>query len=261
MAPGGAGSSEVAGVLVRPGRDVGADAVADVGVEPPGSVVIATEPPVVLTHAARPRHMTAVATTRSGMTISPTIVVLLGMPTDMPPAANTPPIDELSSAEATLAELRRVVQAIAAGDLGSQTPCREFDVAALTDHLMNSITTIGGIAEADLPLRNRDDSVERQIILAARLDGTVQLGSNEVSAKVMAGVLSLEFLVHAWDYAQATGQKVQPSEEVAGFVFGLARQIITPEGRTDVGFDDPVDVPDSAPVFDRLIAFTGRAPR
>jgi uncharacterized protein (TIGR03086 family) len=270
IAPGGAGTSEVAGVLVRPGRDVGADAVADVGVEPPGSVVIATEPPVVLTHAARPRHMTAVATTRSGMTISPTIVVLLGMPTDMPPAANTPPIDELSSAEATLAELRRVVQAIAAGDLGSQTPCREFDVAALTDHLMNSITTIGGIAEADLPLRNRDDSVERQIILAARpavdawrtrgLDGTVQLGSNEVPAKVMAGVLSLEFLVHAWDYAQATGQKVQPSEEVAGFVFGLARQIITPQGRTNVGFDDPVGVPDSAPVFDRLIAFTGRAP-
>ena len=271
MAPGGAGTSEVAGVLVRPGLDVGADAVAEVGVEPPGSVVIATEPPVVLTHAARPRHMTAVATTRSGMTISPTIVVLLGMPTDMPPDADTPPIDELSSAEATLAELRRVVQAIAAGDLGSQTPCREFDVAALTDHLMNSIATIGGIAEADLPLRNRDDSVERQIILAARpavdawrtrgLDGTVQLGSNEVPAKVMAGVLSLEFLVHAWDYAQATGQRVQPSEEVAGFVFGVARQIITPQGRTDVGFDDPVDVPDSAPVFDRLIAFTGRAPR
>jgi uncharacterized protein (TIGR03086 family) len=193
------------------------------------------------------------------------------MPTEVPPAASTPPIDELSSAEATLAELRQVVQAIAAGDLGSQTPCREFDVAALTDHLMNSITTIGGIAEADLPLRNRDDSVERQIILAARpaldawrtrgLDGTVQLGSNEMAARVMPGILSLEFLVHAWDYAQATGQKVQPSEEVAGFVLGLARQIITPQGRTDVGFDDPVDVPDTAPVFDRLIAFTGRAPR
>src|ERR1700730_15717720 len=78
MAPGGAGTSEVAGVLVRPGLDVGADAVADVGVEPPGSVVIATEPPVVLTHAARPRHMTAVPTTRTGMPIPPTIVVPLG---------------------------------------------------------------------------------------------------------------------------------------------------------------------------------------
>ncbi len=193
------------------------------------------------------------------------------MPTEVPPAAHPPPIDELSSAEATLAELQRVIQAIAAGDLGSQTPCREFDVAALTDHLMNSIATIGGAAEADLPPRNRDDSVERQIVLAARpaldawrtrgLDGTVQLGPNEMPAKLMAGILSLEFLVHAWDYAQATGQQLQPSEEVAGFVLGLARKVITPQGRTDIGFDDPVDVPETAPVFDRLIAFTGRAPR
>jgi uncharacterized protein (TIGR03086 family) len=135
---------------------------------------------------------------------------------------------------------------------------------------MNSITTIGGVAEADLPPRNRDDSVERQILLAARpaldawrtrgLDGTVQLGPNEVPANVMAGILSLEFLVHAWDYAQATGQKVRPAEEVADFVFAVARKVITPQGRADVGFDDPVDVPESAPVFDRLIAFTGRAP-
>jgi uncharacterized protein (TIGR03086 family) len=192
------------------------------------------------------------------------------MPTQMPSAADTPPIDELTSAEATLAQLRQVVQAIAADDLGRQTPCREFDVAALTDHLMNSITTIGGVAEADLPPRNRDDSVERQILLAARpaldawrtrgLDGTVQLGPNEVPANVVAGILSLEFLVHAWDYAQATGQKVRPAEEVADFVFAVARKVITPQGRADVGFDDPVDVPESAPVFDRLIAFTGRAP-
>jgi uncharacterized protein (TIGR03086 family) len=193
------------------------------------------------------------------------------MPTDPPPTTTIPPINELTCAEATLAQLRQVLQAIAADDLGRQTPCREFDVAALTDHLMNSITSIGGAAGAELPPRNRDDSVERQIILAARpalnawrargLDGTVQVRSNEVPAKVMAGILSLEFLVHAWDYAQATGQDVQPPEEVADFVLRLARQIITPEGRTDVGFDDPVDVPDSAPVFDQLIAFTGRAPR
>ena len=193
------------------------------------------------------------------------------MPTDMPAGADTPPIDELSSAEAALAELQQVVHTLADDDLCKQTPCREFDIAALTDHLMNSITTIGGVAGAELPPRDRDDSVERQILLAARpaldawrargLDGTVQLGSNEVPAKVMAGILSLEFLVHAWDYAQATGQMVQPSDEVADFVFGLARKIITPQGRSNVGFDDPVDVPEDAAVFDRLIAFTGRAPR
>jgi uncharacterized protein (TIGR03086 family) len=192
------------------------------------------------------------------------------MPTEIQPGADTPAIDELTSAEATLAQLQTVVHRIAADDLGRQTPCREFDIARLTDHLMNSITSIGGAAGAELPLRNRDDSVERQIVRAARpaldawrrrgLDGTVQIGSNDAPAKMMAGVLSIEFLVHAWDYARATDQKVEPAPELAEFVFGLARNIITPAGRTNVGFDDPVDVPDDAPVFDRLIAFTGRSP-
>ena len=39
---------------------------------------------------------------------------------------------------------------------------------------------------------------------------------------------------------------------------GLARNIITPQGRTNVGFDDPIEVPDDASALDRLLAFTGR---
>jgi uncharacterized protein (TIGR03086 family) len=192
------------------------------------------------------------------------------MPTDMPPGADTPPIDELSSAEATLAELQQVVHHISSDDLAKQTACREFDIAGLTDHLMNSISSLGEMAGAELPPRTNTDSVERQIILAARpaldawrnrgLDGTVQFRSNEAPANVMAGVLSIEFLIHAWDYAQAIDQSVDPSDELAEFVFGLARKIITPEGRSNVGFDDPIDVPEDAAMFDRLLAYTGRRP-
>jgi hypothetical protein len=36
--------------------------------------------------------------------------------------------------------------------------------------------------------------------------------------------------------------------------------VITPEGRTTAGFDDPVDVPDGASSLDRLVAYTGRSP-
>jgi uncharacterized protein (TIGR03086 family) len=184
--------------------------------------------------------------------------------------ADIQPTDELACAEATLVDLQQVVHHIADDDLAKQTPCREFDIASLTDHLMNSITTIGGMAGAEFPARDSSDSVERQIVLAARpaldawhkrgLDGTVRLGDNEAPANVMAGVLSIEFLIHAWDYARAMGQTVQPDPEVAEFVLGLARKIITPQGRTNVGFDEPVGVPEDASVFDRLIAFTGRAP-
>jgi uncharacterized protein (TIGR03086 family) len=192
------------------------------------------------------------------------------MPDDLRPGPDSPPTDELESAEAALAVLQHVLHGIAKDDEGKQTPCREFDVAKLTDHLMNSITTIGGVAGAEFPERDRDDSVERQVVLAARpaldawhrrgLDGTLPFGQGEAPAALMAGVLSIEFLVHAWDYAAATGRDVTAPEALSDYVLGLAHTIITPQGRTNAGFDDPIEMPADARALERLLAYTGRQP-
>jgi uncharacterized protein (TIGR03086 family) len=192
------------------------------------------------------------------------------MPTDLPPGPDSPPADELRSAEKTFAVLEHVLHGFAKDDESKQTPCKEFDVAALTDHLMNSITAIGAKAGAEFPERNRDDSVERQVVLAARpaldawhkrgLDGTVPFGDSEAPARMMVGVLSIEFLVHAWDYAKAVGREVDAPDSLSDYVMGLAKQIITPQGRTSVGFDSPVDVPGDIGALERLIAYTGRQP-
>lgn len=190
------------------------------------------------------------------------------MPDDLRAGPDSPPTDELRSAERCLAALQHVLHGIAADDLHKQTGCREFDVAALTDHLLNSITTIGGMAGAEFPERDRNRSVEEQVVLAARpaldawhrrgLAGAVPFGDNEVPAELMAGILSLEFLVHAWDYATAVGREVDVEESLSDYVLGLAHQIITPAGRADFGFDDPIDIADDAGAFDRLLAYTGR---
>lgn len=180
------------------------------------------------------------------------------------------PTDELQSAEESLAVLQHVLRGIAKDEETKQTPCREFDVAKLTDHLMNSITTIGGMAGAEFPERDRSESVEEQVIRAARpavdawhrrgLDGNVPFRKGEAPAKMMAGILSLEFLVHAWDYAKALGREVTASEALSDYVLGVAHSIITPEGRTNVGFEDPIDVAADAGALDRLVAYTGRRP-
>ena len=78
-------------------------------------------------------------------------------------------------------------------------------------------------------------------------------------ATLPLGILSIEFLVHAWDYAQATGQQISVADELTGHVLGVARTIITPEVRGGGGFADPVQIGPDAHVLDRLIAFTGRA--
>jgi uncharacterized protein (TIGR03086 family) len=178
------------------------------------------------------------------------------------------PVDELDSAEETLAVLQQVLHDISKGDESKQTPCREFDVAQLTDHLLGSITSIGGAAGAEFPKRDRSATVEHQVMDAARpaleawrshgLDGTVKLGPNEGPAKVFAGILSIEFLVHAWDYAKATGKKLEVPDPLCDYVMGLSQKIIT--RRDGSAFDEPVPISDNADVLDRLIAFTGRPP-
>ncbi|OFB37873.1 TIGR03086 family protein [Mycolicibacterium sp. (ex Dasyatis americana)] len=181
-----------------------------------------------------------------------------------------PTMDELESAEATLDVLQRVLRGITADDLTRPTPCREFDVAGLTDHLLNSITLIGSAAGGQIPDREPDASVEDQVLGAARpavaawrrrgVDGTVPFGAGEMPAAVMTQILSLEFLVHAWDYAEATGQHVEVSDEAPEQILEWSRAVLTPEGRVRAGFDDPVAVAADASALDRLLAFTGRRP-
>jgi uncharacterized protein (TIGR03086 family) len=192
------------------------------------------------------------------------------MSPDLRPGPDSPPTDELASAEAALGALQHVLHPISRDELSKSTPCSEYDVMQLTDHLMNSITLLGGAAGAEPPERNSDDSVERQIVGAARpaldawhhrgLTDTVTIGTNEIPATFAVSILSVEFLVHGWDYAAATTHPLDVAESLADYVLGLAHTVINPQTRAAVGFDDPVVVPDDAPALDRLIAFTGRDP-
>ena len=192
------------------------------------------------------------------------------MPSDLRPGPDSPPTDELQSAEDTLGVLQQVLHTVAGDDMSRQTPCTQFNMTQLTGHLLNSIAAIGGMAGAEIPETDESDSAERRVISAARpaldawhrrgLEGNVPFGKGEMPAKGACGILSLEFLVHAWDYARAVEHDVNAPETLAEYVLGLARKTIQPELRSRAGFDAPVDVAEDAPALDRLVAFTGRNP-
>ena len=180
------------------------------------------------------------------------------------PAELTP----LTSANATLAVLQHVLRGIAEDRLGAATPCREFTVGQLETHLLTSLRGLAALAGCTLVPSPAAD-VESRIAYAGQqaveawtargLEGTVQGGGQELPAVVGASILSLEFLVHAWDFASATGQQAVVSEEVAAYVLGFAEQVIDPGLRESAGFDPAVPVDAEAPALDRLVAFTGRA--
>lgn len=192
------------------------------------------------------------------------------MSRDLRPGPDSPPTDELHSAEDTLGVLQRVLHPIASDDLAKQTPCTEFDVTKLTAHLVKSISGLGGMVGAEIPEQDDSDSVERQIIATARpaldawhrhgLDGTVGFGKTEMPAKAACGIFSIEFLVHAWDYAVAVGHELNAPQPLSEYVLDLAHQTIRPEFRRSAGFADPVDVPEDSGALEKLVAFTGRNP-
>lgn len=182
----------------------------------------------------------------------------------------TPPVDELACAEATLTVLQNIIHPISRDDMSRQTPCTQFDIAGLTEHLMASITTLGGAAGAQFPDNDPHEAVDRQIIMAARpaldawrrrgLDGSVPVGPGEFPATSAVSILALEFLVHGWDYARAMERDLDVPDTLAGFVFEKAQGIITEEGRQFAGFDQAVPVSGDASAFEQLLAFTGRRP-
>jgi uncharacterized protein (TIGR03086 family) len=193
------------------------------------------------------------------------------MPSDLRPGPDSPPTDELRAAEASLGVLQHIVHPISRDDLSLPTGSGDFNIAQLTDHLVETITSIGAALDADLPARDDDDTVERQIIAVGRptldafharhgLDGTVTWRDNDVPVRILASVLAFGLLVHGWDYAAATGHPADVPDSLANYVLGLAEKLITPQRRANGEFGEPIEIDEHAPAFDRLVAFTGRDP-
>lgn len=176
------------------------------------------------------------------------------------------PMDELASAEAALAVAQRVLRGVSGADLASPTPCEDFTVAGLLDHLHGSIAAIGAALGAavtdqpDAPPEIRIAEAARETLEAFRARGTggsLDLGHAELPATLVASILNLELLVHAWDLATATGQELAVSPVLTDYILDLARAAISEQAR-GASFAAEVPVEESAASLERLIGFTGR---
>ena len=91
------------------------------------------------------------------------------------------------------------------------------------------------------------------------LDGTVTLRSPDVPAVMVADILCMELLVHAWDFARATGQTINVGEALSGYV--LERGTLAHSARRcrdGDNFAAEIEVGPDADNLTRLAAFTGR---
>jgi uncharacterized protein (TIGR03086 family) len=176
-------------------------------------------------------------------------------------------LDLLTSADATLAVLLRVLQPVTADDRSKPTPCQDYTVHQLAEHLFGTLAFVGSLAGLEI-VRTPQPTLEAAVAEVAQqvneawarrgVEGMATSGDTELPASVAVGILNLEYLLHAWDFAQATGQELHVSEEVAQFVHDLGEQII-PGAREGGSFGPAVEVSERASVLDRLVALSGRA--
>ena len=90
-------------------------------------------------------------------------------------------------------------------------------------------------------------------------NGTIRVRGDDMPASIAVGILSVELLVHAWDFAVASGQPVIVSDQVAAQVLDAAHTIITPQIRPD-RFADELHARANAGVLGQLIGSLDGAP-
>jgi uncharacterized protein (TIGR03086 family) len=182
--------------------------------------------------------------------------------------ADSVTLDQLSAAESSLALCQLMLRDLPAGAAEFQTPCAKYNMHDLVVHLTGSIVSLGGATGATITPK---EGISPEVIIADAaqealeawrrrgLDGTVTLGRSEMPAEVAAGILTMELLVHAWDFAQATGRTVPRDDALCEYALGLAQGLIAPAMRDGDNFADEVMVGPDADAIDRLVAFTGRS--
>lgn len=172
----------------------------------------------------------------------------------------TEPIVTLSRA---LDQAGDVLAAVHADDLDKPTPCADWSVRDLANHLASGPARFLKMArgeEVDWAATPQIPDGTWAMTFRSGADDLIHHWHGQPSDKAAgAGWQTAEMAVHTWDLARALGRPADLDEEVAeaGLAFMLAS--LTDDNRGEV-FKPAVSVPDDAPAYDRLAAFAGRNP-
>lgn len=183
-------------------------------------------------------------------------------------------MDEVERIERSTAHAGKAVSGMELDQLGAPTPCSDFDVKALLNHLfmgMHMLTTAAKTGKAEVlegdlvgpdPSKQYDEARDK-LLEAIREPGVFdknwEMPFAALPGQMMANIAFWEHLVHGWDVAKATGQDPTIPEDLAQ----EALDLVTPMDamiRMPGVCGPKVEVPEDAPITDRLVGFLGRQP-
>ncbi|MEV0713464.1 TIGR03086 family metal-binding protein [Asanoa sp. NPDC050611] len=167
-----------------------------------------------------------------------------------------------------------VLHAVRPTDLAAPTPCVDWDVRTLVNHVLQvgsalALAGRGGpvpselwtaeLIDAGFATRFDTDSAAARTAWAMPPAGPITLGTYEMPPGAVASMLVTDLTIHGWDLARATGQDYEPDpaavELTNRFMVEMAEQ-----GRAMGIFAPPVPVAPDVGAFASVLAGSGRDP-
>lgn len=180
--------------------------------------------------------------------------------------------------QAAFAQLARLTASVSADQAGLATPCQEWSVGQLLDHLCSDLSHFQLVARGESPDWSQQipspgpgwaqDIADNGAALveawqqAGDLSGRTELpGIGEVPATFRLDMQTVELVCHGWDLARAMGEGPL-DDALAEAALSWMKAALSPQFRTpQSGFGAERDAPSDAGPYERLAAFSGRDPQ
>ena len=186
-------------------------------------------------------------------------------------------MDAIKLHDRALEATTAIVANVKANQFDRSTPCSEFDVETLLNHMIagnfmfvdvaqgKQVSRGGappGLVGADhvASYRGSADAVSQAWSDPAVLGETVHLPFGDFPGDFALGIHFVETLVHGWDLAKATGQPTTLDPELTAFAWENVKDLSESFRGPGAPFGLAIDVPAGTPATDRLVAWLGRTP-
>ena len=177
--------------------------------------------------------------------------------------------------EQAISVTRGVLVNVSKEQLGDLTPCAQWKVSDLVNHIVGGQYFFAAGATGAPPSAEETDYAAGDFVaafdegaqhsLAAfRVDGVMEkmltLPFGQMPGSAFLGLAATDTFTHGWDLAKATGQDTDLAPELASQLLAGAKQAIAPAFRSEDGavFGPEQTAPAGACNADQLAAFLGR---
>jgi uncharacterized protein (TIGR03086 family) len=187
-------------------------------------------------------------------------------------------VDLLPTMEKVLDKAGAVVDGVKPDQLGNSTPCTEWTVRDVINHVVGGATMFAECVEQGSVPDDRlgqlmggdnlgddykgafhaaSDRARAAFSGPGALEKMVKLPFGEMPAGIALNIAVMDVMTHAVDIAKATGQGIN-DDELMETALTIGRQLVTDDFRKPGVFDAEQPVGADASAEDKLLAFAGR---